>query len=82
MLAELCRIGVIGVAHLQAEDTSADEVDPFDDLGVLLVVVKVSACRDLLEGSGVLAEAVGEYDTAEGISLFVSAMRIEFCLVS
>ena len=77
VLAEFRSIGIIRVAHLEAENTVANKVNPFDDLGVVLVSGQVTRIDEVLERSGVHAKTIGEHDTTERISLFVSTVRIE-----
>lgn len=79
MVAERGRVGVVGVAHLEAEHARADEVDPFDDLREVVVVGEVVGGGDRLEGGGVFAERVGEDDTTERVALLIGTMRVELC---
>jgi len=63
VVAKLGSIGACGVAHLQAEDTTTDEVDPFDYLRVGRRTILVSVDRGV-EGVGGSAKAVGEHNSA------------------
>ena len=79
VLAKLCRVWIVRVAHLKAEHPRTNKVNPFNDLSILLVICEVSTLCDLLERVGALPKGVGEDDTPERIALFVCAMWIEFC---
>lgn len=77
VLAEFRRIGVGRTAHLETEHSIANEVDPFNYLCVSLITCKIARFREVLERCRVHAEAIGEYDPTERVSLFVCTVRIE-----
>ena len=78
VVAKRRRVRVRRVAHLQADNARANELDPFDNLSVLLVVLEIAASSKLSERSRVLTETVGEDNTTERVTLLISTMRIEF----
>ena len=77
VLAKLSRISIIRVTHFKTELSWTDEINPFNNLNICLVVGEVSWFGKILERRRCHPKAISKHNTAKRVSLFISTVRIQ-----